>query len=169
MPDGTPPDLGTLWGAAMCLPLPLCSPAQAPRRPCSTPMPKALPRRHKVSLSELRSRHRDGSPWGTHCAGHSQTSHPQSHTRAPGCLLVTLPHTWCPESVPMPSNQLSSLSTCCPMSRLGSGEGAASAPYKGHICSANRCFPSLQVEEMTASPARKRGVRRGGLPGDERR
>nr|XP_035974656.1 RIIa domain-containing protein 1 isoform X1 [Halichoerus grypus] len=165
MSEGTPADLGTLWGSGLILRNDVCPclclpPSPGPPRPCSTLMPKALPRRHEVSLSELRSPHRDASPAGTSCPCHSQTSHPQSHKSAwvpPAYFATHLVSRVCPHASQPAKFSLYVL----PHEQV--------APYKGHICSANRCLPSLQVEEMNASLARKRGVRRRGeLPGDER-
>ncbi|XP_027480921.1 RIIa domain-containing protein 1 [Zalophus californianus] len=73
MSEGTPADLGTLWGSGLIFrndvcPCPCLPPSPGPPRPCSTLMPKALPRRHEVeemnaSLARKRGvRRRGGLP-----------------------------------------------------------------------------------------------------------
>lgn len=50
MPEGTPADLDTLWGSDLMSAPALACPSPCPPGLCSTLMPKALPRRHEVSL-----------------------------------------------------------------------------------------------------------------------
>lgn len=94
MLEGIPAALGTFWGSGLILcsdvfPCSCLPPSPGPPRPCSTLMPKALPRRHEVSLSELRSQHRDAGPARTSCPCHSQTSHLRAAKEYLGasCLL----------------------------------------------------------------------------------